>query len=249
MKKIVVFFIVAALLPSLCLCKDEPIRDMNFSSGVNLVYNKAKVRLGDSGLENFLNYTCLFLELKAMVFEDVSLGVLAGYNTNYYSDPVNFNRLPLTLQIGNNSHNSMILGANIRAHLLSSGYFSLLSKAEVVYFKEFQKEWPLQMPIILGVATIEQSLLQFEVEFLVKYEGLSGIDIYLGPHFNLLGGQLKASESLGDIEALEEMKITQVNPVGLKGGIGFTVFQDFRMEIGLNIISKFNLSVGLHYDF
>lgn len=222
---------------------------IDYTAGLNFSYNRTPILMGDDNTENTLIHSYLALEVDVGVSDYFTAGVVAGYGNSHFADPVNFYNLPLSLDVSGQSYKSMMFGARARSDFLSWRDFSLRANGEILLFKLFEKENPIQLPIVTGTSVAKQSFSQLTLELLVQYDGFSTFTVFAGPQLCLLKGKITASESIEDLEGEEEFTYQQKNTMGLTAGVNFELGSHFDLNVKVSLFSKTSLSVETFYIF
>ncbi len=222
---------------------------IDYTAGLNFSYNRTPVLMGEDDIENTSIHSYLALEVDVGVSDYFTAGVVAGYATSQFDDPVDFYNLPLSLSVSSQSYKSMIFGARARSDFLSWHYFSLRANGELLFFKPFEKESPIQLPIVSGTAAVKQSFSQLTLELLVQYDGFSTFTVFAGPQLYRLKGKITASESIEELEGEEEFEYKQKNTMGLTAGVNFELGSHFDLNVKVSLFSKTALSVQAFYIF
>jgi hypothetical protein len=226
----------------------QPLK-IDYTAGLNFSYNRTPVLMGDDDIENTLIHSYLALEVDVGVSDYFTAGLVAGYATSQLDDPVNFNNLPLSLSVSGQSYKSMIFGARARSDFLSWHYFSLRANGEILFFKPFEKESTIQLPIVTGISTVKQSFSQLTLELLVQYDGFSTFTVFAGPQLYYLKGKITASESIEELEGEEEFEYKQKKTFGFTGGVNFELGSHFDLNVKVTLFSKTSLSIEAFYIF
>lgn len=222
---------------------------IDFSAALNFSYNRIDVELGSDDLPASMEYSYLALQIDFTLLDFLTAGVVAGYNSNTFKDPVNFFRLPLTLQSEGTRFNSMMFGVRAIADLFSWKDFSFTVNGEALIFKRFEKELPIELNAAAGTALLENNFRQLGLEFLVHYEGLDYITIFAGPQLHLLSGTFSATEKIENIDAMEELEYRQKSTLGLRAGVYYELSSHFDIKASISLLSKISLSVTVFYIF
>jgi hypothetical protein len=222
---------------------------IDYTAGLNFCYNRTPVLIGDNDIENTLIHSYLALEVDVGVSDYFTAGVVAGYATSQFDDPVDFYNLPLSLNVSSQSYKSMIFGARAKSDFLSWHYFSFRANGEILFFKLFEKENPIRLPIVTGTAAVKQSFSQLILELLVQYDGFSTFTVFAGPQLYLLKGKITASESIEELEGEEEFEYKQKKSLGLTGGVNFELGSHFDLNLKVSLFSKTSLSIEAIYIF
>lgn len=229
--------------------EEEKAVDVDFSVGLNLAYTRAPVKLDDSDAANSLEYTYLALQIDADLFDFLTLGVVAGYNSNSLRDIVDFSQLPLSLRGDGTRFNSMMFGIRARADLYSWEDFSFAPECEILLFKKFKKELDIQLPIASGTAALKNSFTQIALDLLVRYDGFSNFTIFAGPQMNLISGTISASETIEGLEGEQSLGYSQKKTFGFTAGIYYELGGHLDIGAKLSLLAKTSLSVTLYYIF
>lgn len=222
---------------------------IDYTAGLNFSYNRIPVLMGDEDKENTLNYSYLALEVDVGVSDYFTAGLVAGYARSHFADPVDFYNLPLSLSVSGQSYQSMIFGARAKSDFLSWKDFSLRANGEILFFKLFEKESLINLPIVTGTSAVKQSFSQLTLELLVQYDGFSTFTVFAGPHLHRLKGKITASESIEELEGQEEFAYKQKNTMGLTAGVNFELGSHFDLNVKVSLFSKTSLSVEAFYIF
>jgi hypothetical protein len=222
---------------------------IDYTVGLNFSYNRTPVLVGNDDIDNTLIHSYLALEVDVGISDYFTAGVVAGYATNHFADPVDFFNLPLSLRVSGQSYKSMIFGGRGRSDFLSWKDFSLRANGEILFFKLFEKESPIQLPIVTGKALVKQSFSQMTLELLVQYDGFSTFTVFAGPQMSWLKGEVTASESIEELKSEEEFEFKQKNAFGFSGGVNFELGSHFDLNVKVSLVSKNSISVEVFYIF
>lgn len=222
---------------------------VDFNAGLIVSMNNTGVEMGENNIENTLVYNFFALELDVEVMGNLTLGFLAGLNSNYFADPVDFFQFPVPLRFNEEKNNSMVLGLNARSELLLPGDFSLQGRVGFFYFKLHKNTFVFDPIDGTGDYTMKNSFIEASVEMRVQYDGFSGVTIFAGPQLNLLHGKFSASETADTLEASDSYTYNQSQMVGLVGGVNLDLGDHFVIDARLTVISKTALSAGIFYVF
>jgi hypothetical protein len=246
---LVVLFTFSTAFFSFATEKDSRSLQIDYSAGLNLSYNSVPILLGDSEIENTLKFSYMALELDLGIHDYLTVGVVAGFNSNKLSDPVDFTGLPLSLRLDDKSFNSMLLGLRAKSEFFSWNNFAFEAGAEFLYFKENTKDLDIQLPIVSGQATAKNSFTQTALELLIKYEGFSNFTVFAGPQLSLLKGTVTASETLGVLSGEQDLDFDQEKSFGFVGGARFELGSNFDLNVKASLFSRTSLSVEIFYVF
>ncbi len=222
---------------------------INFNVGLNFSYNTASIEIGDDKMENSLNYAYLALEVDVDLMDYLTVGILAGMNQNKFKDPVSFFQLPLSLTFDNEKYNSMVLGLTAKSDFLSFGDFSVQARGQFLYFKQFNKEADITLPIVTGTAVSKNTFSQVSLELLGHYDGFSTFTIFAGPQLNLISGKYTAEETIENISGEETLSYEQASTFGVVAGINFDLGNHFTVDLRAALISKTAFSAAIFYIF
>ncbi|MGD2092645.1 MAG: hypothetical protein PVH61_41145 [Candidatus Aminicenantes bacterium] len=222
---------------------------IDYTAGLNFSYNRTPVLMGDDDIENTLIHSYLALEVDVGVSDYFTAGVVAGYAVSQFDDPVDFFNLPLSLSVSSQSYKSMIFGARAKSDFLSWHYFTLRANGEILFFKSFEKESLIQLPIVTGTTAVKQSFSHLTLELLVQYDGFSTFTVFAGPQLYRLKGKITASERLEELEGEEEFEYKQKNTIGLTAGVNFELGSHFDLNVKVSLFSKTSLSIEAFYIF
>lgn len=229
--------------------KQVLVYDIDYSVGLNFSYNRASILLGENDVESSMTYTYLALEIDVALLDFLTLGAVAGYNTNYFNDPVDFNNLPLSLRVSDQRYNSMVVGVRAKTDFFSWKEFSLAANGEFLYFKVFKKELPIQLPVVSGTSTVKNSFYQAAVELMVQYDRFTGLTIFAGPQLNLVNGKFTVTETIEDLEGIQTLKYKQKNTMGIAAGINVEAGSHFDINAKICLFSKTTFSLEVFYIF
>ncbi|MCU0289804.1 MAG: hypothetical protein MUF15_25850 [Acidobacteria bacterium] len=229
--------------------EESNILNLDFYAGLNASFNTTQIKIGPEKLTNSLVYSYLALEVNADVTDFLNLGLVAGFSSNHFKNPVNFETLPLSLSFDKKNYNSLILGLNAASEFSMFGDFSLLTRGEFLYFTPFKKESEISLPVVNGKATSQCSFYQADIELLCQYDGFSTLTVFFGPQLFLANGKYKASETIADIKGDASLNFKQKNFFGIVGGINFDLGENFNVNLSANLISKTAVSARVLYVF
>ena len=229
--------------------QEEKSVDIDFSVGLNLAFNSASVKLDGTDAVNTLEYSYLGLQIDAALFDFLTLGLVAGYNSNTLKELVDFSQLPLSLRAGGERFNSMMIGLRANADLFSWQDFSFAPECEILLFKKFKKQLTIQLPIATGSADLKNSFTQISLDLLVRYDGFSNFTLFAGPHLNLISGTITAVETIEGLEGEQSIGYSQEKAFGFTAGIFYELGDHLDISAKLTLLAKTSLSVTLYYIF
>ncbi|MCK4766513.1 MAG: hypothetical protein KAW12_30240 [Candidatus Aminicenantes bacterium] len=253
-KKLTLLTIFVFLVITLPLCafdaaEDDSSAGIDFDAGLLFSFNRAKVELGADKTVSTLAYQYMALEIDVEIFSGFTLGVIAGYNRNFFNDPVDFTQLPLTLRVEKMKNSSLLLGANLKAELFSFGDFTLIGKGEFLWFRQFNHESPIELSVVTGNAVVENAFYQATVDLLLKYDRWTGVEIFFGPELYLLDGEISADETIEDIQARQTLEYKQDSLFGFVVGASFEIGSHVELFLSAGLFSKTSFCAGLFYIF
>jgi len=228
---------------------DTRFHGIEYTVGLNFSSNRTPVLMGDDDIKNTLIHSYLALKVDVGVSNYFTAGVVVGYASSQFDDPVDFYTLPLSLSVSSQSYNSMIFGARARSDFLSWKDFSLRANGEILFFKLSETESAIRLPIVTGTSTVKQSFSQMTLELLVQYDGFSTFTVFAGPQLYWLKGKITASESIEELEGEEEFEYKQKNAIGLASGVNFELGSHFDLNIKVSLFSKTSFSIEAFYIF
>jgi len=223
--------------------------NVDFNAGLILSLNNTPVEMGDENIKNSLAYHFFAMELDVDLLDNLTLGILAGLNSNYFTDPMDFFQFPVPLRFNEVKSSSMVLGLNARSELLLPGDFSLQGRAGFLYFKLHKNTFVFEMPGVTGGYMMKNSFIEAFAELRIQYDGFSGLTIFAGPQLNLLHGKFSASETADTVDASASYTYDQKQMVGLVSGVNLDLGDHFVIDAKLTLISKTALSAGIFYVF
>lgn len=238
-------FITNNLLFSIDIDKDMS----NFEMGLIFKAGSAEIKFTDSGIINELAFLITALRVDFELSSYLKIGVIAGYQQNHFKTQVNAVNLPLSLSFPEENSNSMVLGFAVESEPFSVDDFVLGIHFEFDYYKSFLKSWNIALPIATGTAESRNSFYTASLSFLVKYEGFSTFTPYIGPSLNLISGTLNLSESIMELNAVEDMSYKQNSLIGLSAGIKFEFLNNWDIGIRLNLFSEKSIYISAFYIF
>ena len=222
---------------------------IDYTAGLNFCYNRVGVLMGDDNINNTLVHSYLALEVEVGLAEYLRLGVVAGFDSNHFADPVDFYNLPLSLRLNEQSHSSMVFGLRAKSDFFSWRDFSFSANAEILLLKLAKKEQNIDLPIVTGTSTTKQSFSQLTLELLVQYDAFSRLTVFAGPQLNLLKGKITAAEVIEDLQGEEKLTYKQKNTLGLAGGINYELSSHFDLNVKAGLFSRTSLSIEVFYIF
>jgi hypothetical protein len=196
-----------------------------------------------------LNFITMGAGFATDLTENLKLGLVVGYSLKKYSGPLYFERLPLSLGIENQSFNSMFFGMCTDYRFYYIEYFSFAIAGEVKYFRLFELSRQLDLPIVEGEASIQNSFITATLDLLIKFDQIPGITVYLGPEVYLLSGSFKAVETLGELEGEESVTFNQDRFFSLLGGAQVEVMDVFEVKVEVRFLSHFSVRCEIMYEF
>jgi hypothetical protein len=227
----------------------DTVMDIDFSTGLNLAYHSVPVLIGDDDIANTLEYTYLALQVDVGLLDFLTIGVVAGFNSNRLTKPVEFDRLPLSLMADGERFNSMIFGIRAQADLLTWKDFSLAAHGDIRLIKRFSKDLPIQLDIVEGTATLKNSFQHLTLDLLVQYDGYSGLTLFAGPQLQIVNGKMTVSELLGNIDAEAELSYHQEKAMGITAGAYYELGGNWDISAKITLLAQTSLSVTLFYVF
>lgn len=223
--------------------------EIDFNVGLNVSFNSARMKIGPKNTTNSLIYSYLALELDADISDFLTLGLFAGYMDNHFKNPVDFERLPLSLRFNKEKYNSIVVGITAASEFSLFGDFSLAPHGEFIYFIPSKKESIITLPIVSGDALSRCSFYQAAIELLAQYDGFSTLTVFFGPQLYFAGGNYKASETIEYIKGTETLKFKQKNIFGVVGGVNFDLGEHFNVDLKATLISKTSIAARVLYVF
>jgi hypothetical protein len=222
--------------------------DVAYSVGLDFAYNLTDIET-DGGVESSLEYSYMAIQIDLNIWDTVSLGVVAGYNSNKFNEPLNLFRPPVTLAADDERFNSMMFGLRGKSELYSWQDFSFAAHGELLYFKRFTKNVDIDLPIASGRGVLKNTFYKFAVDLLVQYDGFTGLTIFTGPRLNLLYGTLDGTKTVGNIDTSETVDYNQKNTIGMVAGAYYELGDNFDIQAQLTLFSNTAVSVMLIYVF
>lgn len=256
-RKISLLFIIIVFAASTGLFGQENTGDtgtsgkkntFDYNVGFNLAYNNTPVKINDLAINNSLVFSYAALELAIEMKDNLTMGIIAGFNRNYLKDTIASNILPVPVEFNHEKSTSMMLGVNISSEFLLPGDFSFKAGGELLYFKLFENQLTLNTGN--GTAAFKNSFYRLTLELLAQYDGFSTFTIFAGPHLNMVSGKYTAAETLTDqTEAKESYNYSQRKALGLSLGANFDLGSHFTLDAKLSFISTTSLSIKFFYVF
>jgi hypothetical protein len=219
----------------------------DYNVGFNLAYNVTPVKINDTGIKNSLVFSYAALELAVEMKDNLTMGIVAGFNRNYLKDTVSSVQLPVPVDFDREKSTSMVLGVNIGSEFLLPGDFSFRAGGKLLYFKLFENQFPLDTGT--GTATFKNSFYLLNLELPAQYDGFSSFTIFVGPHLNLVSGKYTAAETADLEEAEESYNYSQRKAFGLSCGANFDLGSHFTVDAKLSLISTTSFSLKIFYVF
>lgn len=226
-------------------------KSFQINAGLQFSYNDAKIKTGegDNEIDNSMRYYYFGLGVDVEVADFLTVGILAGLNTNYFGDPITMINLPLSLSFDQEKNNSMVFGLNAKTQFNLPGYWQVQVYGQYLYFKEFSNETDINLPITTGTATMKTSFSQLTLEMLAVYDGFSSFTLFAGPQLNTISGDFKVEEQIGTLTGNEELSFQQKNTFGLTAGVQFDLGSHFEVEARLSFLSRNSISASVNYVF
>lgn len=250
MKKI--FFLIMFVFSDIFLSSSE-LQDISsgvdFSAGLRAVYSDTRIIFPETEEKNSLISIITALEVDAEISDYLTIGFIAGYNWNHFLNPLTVLSLPLSLEIDGKSYSSMVFGVNLKSEFFSSGDISFCSKAEFIYFKQYQQEMEIPLEVITGTAVTKNSFYQGRLDLLLKYHGFDSFVLFMGPQFYLLNGDFFVSEVIADISGETELNYRQKSIIGVVGGISVEFGLNWEVSLEISFFSRFSIGAGVFYGF
>ncbi len=246
---VIVTAILLVSFPVFSQEKESPSKELDFTVGINAAYHRAAITLGDKKIPGSLDYSFLALQVDVDLNEYLTLGVLGGYNSNAFKDPVDFAQLPLPLRVDDQHFKSMMFGMRAKSDFLSWKDFSLAAQAELLFFKRFQKDIPFQPPVPSNSALAKNSFNQAAIELHFQYDGFTGFTLFAGPRLNLIHGNTSIQETVGIVTGAETLSYKQKRLLGVVCGIYYELGDHFDLNAAITLFSQTSISVSLFYIF
>lgn len=226
--------------------KESKFSGIDFTVGLHLSHSLIPVKIDK--LEDDLTLFYAALGLEAEFSEYLTVGALIGYGSNSMKDPVNFYKVPLTLQLNDTNFKSMLLGFIARSEFFSWKDFTFHANAEFMHFMKAKNDFLIYFDTVDGSGKFQNSLTRISLEMLAQYEGLSNFDLFAGPQLFLLKGKFNTSETIGNISGEEELSYKQRKSLGLVSGIHFEA-GDFEIQGKVTLFSNTSISALISYTF
>ncbi len=254
------FFPILLALPALILAghvslqaqesdKKKPVYDLDYSVALNAAYNRTIVELKGDRVESALEFSYLAFQIDVEVLDFLTVGVVAGYNSNRFKDPVNLFSPPVPLIAEGERFSAMMGGLRGRASLFSWKEFSFEAHAQLLYFRRFTKELNIDLPLAAGTGILKNGFHQIGLDLLIQYDGLSSMTLFAGPQLNIVRGTLTGTKTIGGISTSQSLTYNQKNLWGLVAGIYYELGSNFDISAKISLIANTSLSVMMIYVF
>lgn len=227
--------------------------DLDGTVSLQSSLNSITIKYNADGTEDpaldTLNFVNLGAGFATDITENLQLGLMTGYSLKKYSGPLYFEKLPLSLGIENQNFNSMFFGLQADYRLYYIEQFSFVVSGEINYYHLFKVNRKLDLPVVQGETTIQNSFITATLDLLVKFDQIPGMTVFLGPEIHLLSGSFEAVETLGDLEGEESVPFRQERFFALLAGALVEVVGGIEVKVEVRFLSHFSIGCGIMYEF
>ena len=237
-----------------CLCiqafpaeHDPHSKFTNLCGTLSFSYDNIPIKIGSDKISNQLRIPMARLQLNVKLFHRVRLGVILGFHSAFHKEPVDFVNLPLSLRLDQKKTSAMFFGLGLSTEFLHRGNFCFIINTRFLYYRGFNQDWPINLPVIIGSASGDHSFYQFSSDFLIQFTGYNQITLFWGPQLFLMKGTLSFSETIHDLSNSQSMTYRQSMPVGLICGMTYEISNKITAVAQLHFLSKTAFTFGVHY--
>ena len=251
MKKFLLFLLLASSLAVSFLSAQEEKRAsrITFTPSLTLSYNLIDCTLGEDKVENRLVFQYGTLGLDVELLDFLTLGVKAGYNLSHFHDPVDLAELPLTLRLDQSKFQGLVFGLLIKSEPLSFRNFAVKINAEGLYVMENSKQWPVELPLVSGTASVKNRFWLLTLDLVLEFQGFSNPSIFVGPRLNLLRGKISGSEAIESLTGEQSLKVAQANLLGPVAGITYELGDNWELTLKASYLSRLAATLEILYFF
>jgi hypothetical protein len=222
---------------------------ITLNPGLEFSSNSISSLNGEQKTANTLSFLACRLALKVDVLDYLSLEILAGYHSAVANDQLDFTQLPLSLRWDRQKFKGLLLGAAFSSEPVTVKYFSLKVRGEYTLAIEKDRSWDIQLPSVSGQATGENAFNLLTLDVTVHYDGLTGVNFFLGPRLNLLHGKFIASETIVGQQGRQEITYRQKNLLGPLAGVTIEIADNWELSIKASFLARTELSLAVFYIF
>jgi hypothetical protein len=183
----------------------------------------------------------------------LTLELLAGVSLSNFNG-LSFDNLPITLDYESGATTSFLLGAGIRAKLLTFGDFEIEGTGRFVYSMGRIITWPMEGFAVEGSSTGRPTWFEASLGPRISYFAAAKFVPYLTISADILSGRFRMDETLADLSGTQTRKLKSKSIVSAALGADFHVSGRLalRGEAGFLPYSggvDGMASLGLHYRF
>ena len=244
----ILIYLIPLLLAGPVYGENQKIKKISLQTGVRFDYNHSEIVVNENEDQN-INYSFALIEAQLNFYRILSLGIMVGYNSTEYPHAINFQQLPLSLQMNGETFHSVAWGVKITTGALTWNRFSLSAYGQMMKVESSEKEMEIQLPIVFGIAKPEASFTQYDLQLQLRYRWLRKLSLYLGPQVHFIDGSLDIYESVYALSGNQHLHFEQSKTLGLTTGINYSFSPHFELAINAVFFSKTGISMDLFITF
>jgi len=248
---ILAIFFFITIWPAFPAAKKNTIGNVDYTVGAKLSFTRIPVWLNpqtdtETKTSNTLSLSYLDIYGDVALSEYITLGLSVGYASHSMRKTVEFNTLPLSVQLQGKTFAGVLLGVHARSNFFSWDNFTFQSNAQVLTFMESTQNLPVTLDLAKGNAEIKHSITESSIDLLVQYEGLSSCNIYAGPQLAWVSGDYKVNETIETLQGSQELSYKQKKLFGIIAGAHMEV-GNFDIKAELSLFSRTGVGVRVYY--
>ncbi len=178
----------------------------------------------------------------------LDLGLLLGYSLASWNG-LTFRDLPFSIENQSGSIGGPILGAELRKSLFVQGFWELDLEARFTACLGRTVTLPVEGLAVEGQADLKGAWMRAELGPILHYRGFELFSPFVGLAYDRLWGRMKAIETIGELEGIEEKKVSGAGAWALQFGTIYEPSTTFRVRLGGTLIPFSTIDGGLGLDY
>ncbi|MFW6124446.1 MAG: hypothetical protein ACOC5G_04425 [Acidobacteriota bacterium] len=185
--------------------------------------------------------------------EGTSVSFVMGYSMSNFNDMI-FRELPFSLELNTGNIDGLALGGEAVIGIMKFSDFTLSAKGQFIYYLGFQEQWEIPDLAVEGTAAGNPHWMWFTAGPKISFNVNDYLRPYLAAHYDILWGQFKMNEQIGDISKEQEMKIEAKSSLNFSIGALYEIIDklDLKAEVSLLPLEEqigLSIVLGAIYSF
>ncbi len=245
MKKTVVISVLLMMFISFSYSSD-----INFYGGLKGFFNSVNIKYKDTSIENNLKFSSLSFGGMAEIDETYYFSLYIGLTSTKFGDPIVFNKLPFSIKMPADSKSGMFvnLGFQIFPFEIKGVEFGGGLNINAFFLKK--TEWDINLPIVSGTFDSTINSYNFDFNLLARGEILNGIQLFGGPSFLKILGNINGNEIINeDLKGEQNINFSNKTLIGIIAGVNYNVEDYIMISAKVRLINSYDIMISFNYIF